>query len=94
MDTIEVDVKFVSHIADCIMLQKIINTTDDFEQYKEQQHIIDQTIKQLRSLVEDHGKMVKRSLAQKNKGMYYEHQINTETSLSEYTGPSIEKGNY
>lgn len=93
MGTITIHINFLDHIADCIMLQKIINN-GNVEDYKEQQDIINQTLKQLRELAEEHRKKIKRSLAQKNKGMYDEHQAHTEFGLSEYTGPTLEKGSY
>lgn len=93
MDTINVHINFLDHIADCIMLQKIINN-GNVEDYNEQQGIINQTLKQLREITGEHRKKVKRSLAQKNKGMYDEHQALTESGLSEYTGPTFEKGSY
>lgn len=93
MDTLIIHINFLDHVADCIMLQRVING-DNTDQYREQQEIINQTLKQLREITEEHRKKIKRSLAQKNKVMYDEYQTETEFGLSEYTGPTIERGHY
>lgn len=94
MDHIEVHIKFIEHIADCLMLQKVINIADESGKFKPQQEMIDQTLKQLREISGDYHKKVKRSMAQNSKQMYYEHHERTVDQLSLYTGPTTEKGNY
>ena len=93
MEAVTVDLAFLEHLANCIMLQKIINN-DNIKDYKDEQHLIDQAVRQIRSIIQEQKEMNKRSLAQKSRGMYEEHQTHTELKLSEYTGPKDEKGNY